>query len=172
MSEVVIAFCLQKSYFNPKGTCYLGDAADTLKVRLVDYLKSAKKNNSIIYMVREIHSKEDKFFMAGKTHSLVGSVDVEIPEAFKPYLKLIINTTTYNSLYKTALDSELNKIKPSKISLVGLQTHTFVMFTAEELRNRGYSVSLIEPLTMAEDDYLHALGITILKNYLAVNIVQ
>lgn len=170
MSEVVLAFCLQRSYFNPEGTCYIGDKAGILKVRLKEYLKSAKQKNSIIYMIREIHASNDKFFKSTRTHSIVGSKDLEIPEVFKPYTKLIINTTTYNAFYKTALDSELNKIKPTKVHLVGLGTHTFIMFTAEELRNRGYQVSIIEPLVMAEDEYLHGLGITILKNFLSVDI--
>jgi len=172
MTDVILAFCLQKSYFSPKGSCYLSDKVETLKVRLKEYLRSAKSNNSIIYMIREIHSSEDKFFKGTKTHSLVGSKDLEIPEVFKPYTKIIINTTTYNAFYKTALDSELNKIKPNKVYLVGLETHTFILFTAEELRNRGYQVSLIEPLAMAGDEYLHGLGITMLKNFLAVDIEQ
>jgi nicotinamidase-related amidase len=123
-------------------------------------------------MIRELHAKDDKFFQTDKTHSLVGSKDLEIPEAFKPYTKMIINTTTYNAFYRTPLESELNKIKPRRVYLVGLETHTFIMFTAEELRNRGYEVSLIEPLTTAEDEYLHGLGITMLRNFLAVDIEQ
>jgi len=170
MSDIVLAFCLQKAYFNSQGSRYLGEKAETLKVRLIEYLKSAKLNNSIIYMIRELHHLEGNFFSGIKTHSTVGSIDLEIPEAFKPYLKLIIDSTTYNAFYKTVLDSELNKNKPNKVCLVGLETHTFILFTAEELRNRGFKVSVIEPLTMAEDEYLHGLGVTMLKNYLAVDI--
>jgi nicotinamidase-related amidase len=172
MSAVVLAFCLQKSYFSPKGSCFLGDKADILKTRIVDYLKTSKEKDSTIYLIREVHSSYDKFFCSTKTHSVVGSYDTEIPEAFKPFTKIIINTSTYNALYKTVLESELNKIKPDKISMVGLQTHTNIMFTAEELRNRGYKISLIEPLASSEDDYLHGLGITILKNFLSVDIEQ
>jgi nicotinamidase-related amidase len=172
MSDVVLAFCLQKSYFSDKGTCFLGDHADILKVRLAEYLRSAKEKNNTIYLIREVHPSSDKFFSSSKTHSVVGSFDLEIPEVFKPFIKVIIDTSTYNALYKTALESELNKIKPNKIYLVGLETHTFVMFTAEELRNRGYQVTLIEPLVASMDEYLHGLGVTMLKNFLAVDIEQ
>lgn len=172
MKNVVLAFCLQKSYLDKDGSCYLGDKAETLKVRIKSFLKTLSTNNSIIYMIREMHHKDDKFFQSVKTHSTVGSKDIEIPEVFKPYLRLVIDSTRYNALYRTILESELNKIKPEKIFLIGLETHTFVLFTAEELRNRGYQVVLMEQLCGSEDDYLHALGVTLLRNFLSVDIEQ
>ena len=64
----------------------------------------------------------------------------------------------------------LNKIKPRRVYVIGVETHTNVLFTAEELRNRGYDVKVFEALVMSDDDYLHALGITLLSNTLSVRI--
>ncbi|MBD3261280.1 MAG: isochorismatase family protein [Candidatus Altiarchaeales archaeon] len=168
--EAVIACGIQKAYFNKSGTRYLGEKAEILKVRLVSYLSSLDRKQIATFMVREVHQPDDKFYLRTKSHSLVGTPDIEIPEVFKPHIKMVINTTRPGALYATPLESELNKIKPSRIYIVGVETHTNVLFTAEELRNRGYDVKAFEALMTSEDDYLHALGITLLANTLSVRI--
>lgn len=169
MSNVVIALGMQKAYFNPKGNRYLGERAETLKVRLEEYLRKLGKQD-IIFYTREIHQPNDTFYRGVRSYGMVGSEDVEIPEAFKPYVKFVVNTSRHSAFYMTALESELHKIKPEKVFLVGVETHTSVLFTAEELRNRGYNVTVYESLVGAEDDYLHTLGINLLSNALSVTI--
>lgn len=169
MSNLIIACGIQKAYLHPGGSKYIGNkVSDTLDARLKSFFKSINKENNTVFLVREVHQPDDKFFCNKKTQSIVGSLDVQIPEFFLSYSKFIINTIRYNTLYKTPLESEIYKIKPEKIILVGFETHTMVLFTAEELRNRDYNVVVIEPLIAAEDDYLHAVGMTIMRNFLSV----
>lgn len=172
MSSVILGCGLQNTYFNKDGSKYLGEKSEILKIRIGSYLKSLNKDRDRVYLLREIHRPDDKFFSGGITHSLAGTKDIEIPETFKANAKLIFNVSTYNAFYKTLLDSELNKIKPEKVVLVGVETHTTVLFTAEELRNRGYDTYVVEPLVSAEDEYLHAVGMTLLKNFLAVGVSE
>ena len=168
--NVILAFKLQKAYFHANGSNYLGERADTLKVRILDYFKKLDLSNNVIYFIREVRSPGDNFFRCQKTHSVVGSIDVDIVEVFKPYLKLIINVSRYNAFYKTMLEAELVRLKPDKVFMIGLNTSDSILFTAEELRNRGYNTKVIEPLTMSEDDYLQSLGIVLLKNMLCVDV--
>lgn len=170
--NLVIGCGLQKAYFHPKGYRYLGEKADILDVRLQSYFKSLSLEKNVVYILREIHQPDDLFFIDKKSGSLVGSDDIEIPEFYKSYCKFVYNIIRYNGFYKTPLDSEVYKLKPEKVYIVGVETHTTVLFTAEEFRNRGYSVIVVEPLVLAKEDYLHAVGITLLKNYLSVNIQQ
>ena len=172
MSVAVLAFGLQKSYLHSQGSRFLGAKADIYKVRILDYLRSLNKNDFKVYLIREVHQVDDAFYSRTKTHSIVGSKDVEIPEEYKPYINFIVNTNRYNAFYKTALESELHKIKPERVCLLGFETHTNVLFTAEELRNRDYNVHLIEPLVTAEDDYLHSIALTMMVDFLAVDIKQ
>jgi len=170
--NVVIACGLQKAYLHPQGTKYFGEKSDIMRVRIKDYLKSLDFSQNILYLLREIHQTNDNFFSNTVTHSIVGTKDTEIPEEIKPYVKIVVDVTRYSGFYKTLLESELHKIKPKNIYLLGFETHTLILFTAEELRNRGYKVTLLEPLIASEDDYLHAMGITLMKNFLAVDIKQ
>lgn len=168
--NIVIAFKLQKTYFHPEGSKYFGDRADTLNVRLLEFFKKLDLTKNVIYFVREIRSTDDKFFGSQKTHSLVGSKDVEFLESFKPYIKFIINVSRYNAFYKTMLEAELTRINPDMVTLIGVNTNDSILFTAEELRNRGYNTKIIEPLTASEDEYLQSLGVILLKNLLGVDV--
>ena len=168
--DVVIACGMQRAYFHELGGRYFGDKIDILRIRLLDYLSSAMNPATTIFFIREVHQGADEFFKGSKTYGQVGSPDIEIPEVFKHFPKFIINTTRYSGFYKTPLESELAKLKPKRVSLVGVETHTNVLFTAVDLRNRGYAVTIPEPLVVSEDDYMHSCGINILSNVLSVDV--
>lgn len=170
--NVIVACGLQKAYFHKDGSRYMGEKSDIMKVRIKDYLKTVDFNNVVLYFLREIHQTNDTFYANTKTHSIVGSKDIEIPDDIKPYVKIIVDVNRYNGFYKTMLESELYKIKPKMVYLLGFETHTTILFTAEELRNREYNVTVLEPLVTSEDEYLHANAITLMKNFLSVNIAQ
>jgi len=166
--DAVIACGLQNAWFSKKGSMYLGDRADVLKVRMESYLREQRARGGLIFGVREVHHASDTFYRRGRSHSVVGSHDVDIPEAFKPHLKLIVNATRPSAFFATMLDSELGKARPERVHVVGLETHMAVLFTAEELRNRDYEVVVPEALTSSSDEYLHALGVNLLANSLSV----
>lgn len=167
--NIIIGVGLQRAYMHKRGTKYLGETAEILKVRLLDFFKRSK-SGSVIFLTREIHQTNDTFFKRDRSHSVVGSPDVEIPEVFKAFPNFIVNTNRYSAFYKTALEAELRKKKPEKITLVGVETQGGVLFTAEELRNRGYDVTVPEALIASSDPYLHAAGINILSNVLSVDV--
>jgi nicotinamidase-related amidase len=166
--DVVVACGIQHAYFGKTGTRYLGEKADVLKVRIESFLKQEHGRGSLIFAAREVHQPDDPFYRQMKSHSVVGSQDIEIPEAFKPYIKLVVNTTRPSAWYATMMESEMHKAKPSKVFVLGVETHLAVLFTAEEFRNRGYEVIVPEALTASDDDYLHALGVNLLANSLSV----
>lgn len=170
MKTLLLACGIQKSYLHPKGSNFLGEKSEIYDIRFKSYLKDSINNDTIVFIVREVHQTADSFFSNEKTTSIVGSLDIEVPEFYKSYSKLFINTMRYNALYSTPLESEIYKIKPESIVLIGFETHTTILFTAEELRNRGYSVTVIEALTTSRDEYLHAAGITLMKNFLSVTV--
>lgn len=170
MSDLLIACGIQNAYLHPEGSKYLGEQAEIMDTRLKSYFKTSLKPGTTVYIVREVHQPDDSFFLEEKTHSVVGTRDIQIPEFYKAYSKLFINTMRYNALYRTPLESEIYKLKPERIILVGFETHSIVLFTAEELRNRNYPVFVVEALTTSNDEYLHAMGITIMRNFLSVEI--
>lgn len=167
--DVVIGLSLQKSYFSKDGAQYLGENADNLKIRLKEYF-SLIDTKYMVFFTREIHQTSDSFYRSTRSHAIVGSSDIEIVENLKPYPKFMFNTSRYNSFFMTPLESELKKTGAKRVYLVGVETHTNILFTAEELRNRGYEVTVYEPLVASLDSYMHAAGINLLSNVLSVDV--
>ena len=170
--NLVICCGFQKSYLHPEGSQYLGEKATVLDTRLKSYFKTLNTSENLVYLLREVHQPDDTFFLNKKSGSLVGSDDIEIPEFYKAYSKNVYNISRYNAFYKTPLDSEVYKLKPEKVYILGVETHGAVLFTAEEFRNRGYNVYVVEPLTASREDYMHANGIIMLRNTLNATILQ
>lgn len=171
MSKVTIACGLQKTYLHARGSSYLGDGVLKFKDRWLDHIKSSKRRGDLIFFTREIFNKDDPFLSGITTRSLVGTDDTHIIDKYKEYIDFIVNVNRYDALYMTSLSSELNKIKPDEITLIGVETHTSILFTAQSLRNRDYTVKVPESLTTASDDYLHAIGITIMSDALGVEVI-
>jgi Amidases related to nicotinamidase len=165
--DVLLVMNPQNSFLDKAGTMYLGEKAETLKVRLADLLKDFARPKIFF---REVHAMEDNFFSADKTHSIATTSDVLVEESLKKYADMFMDKARYSAVYETRLDTQLKQMGAHKIGIVGLETHTSVLFTAEKLRNMAYDVTVIEPCTMSRDDYLHGYAITLMKHFLGVKI--
>lgn len=167
--EIMFVFCPQNSYLNPGGSVYMGEQAEILKVRLVDYL-SHYHGKTLFF--REKRAESDDFFCNDKTHSIVNSFDYHICEELKPHAHTIIDKIRYNAFFETDLEGFLKREKINSVLISGLETQTSILFTAEELRNRGYNVTVIEPLVVSRDVYMHQTSISLMANYLGVKIYE
>lgn len=165
--DIILVMNPQNSFFSPTGSVFMREKAEILKIRLIDFLKGFSKTKIFL---RETHAMEDTFFRSDKTHSIANEEDYQIHEALKQYADIIENKIRYSALYETHILSEIMKRKAKNIGIIGVETHTSVLFTAEELRNRNYEVTVIEPCVMARDDYLHGYAITLMRHYLGVKI--
>ena len=165
--DILLAMNLQNSFLDKAGTIYMGEKAEILKVRLVDYLATYKGKKLFF---REIHAMQDNFFVNDKTHSVATTPDCVIHPMLKNLATTFMDHTRYDPFYKTDLDTHLKKEKVESVTLVGLETHTSVLFAAESLRNRGYAVTVIEPCCMSRGDYMHDYAVTLMANFLGVRI--
>jgi len=165
--EILVVMCLQNSYFDPKGSIYMGEKADSLRIRLEDYLSSYPGKRVFF---REKHGEADDFFSNDKTHSIVNSHDFHVYESFKKYADIFYDKERFSGFYNTGFEIFVKKERVSAATIVGVETHTSVLFTAEELRNRGVVVSIIEPLLASRDDYMHNSAISLMVNNLGVRV--
>lgn len=158
--DVLLIMNPQNSFFSPQGSVYMGEKAEILKVRLRDYLSNFSKPKLFF---REKHAMQDQFFIGDKTHSIVTSYDFDVVDELKKYATIFYDKTKYNALFDTNLESDLKQKSVKFVGLAGIETHTSVLFTAEDLRNKGYEVEVIEPCTMSRDDYFHGYALNIMQ---------
>ena len=161
--------CPQNSFLSPQGSVYLGERADVLRVRLADYLGSFAKTKVFL---QEKHAQEDTFFIADKSHSIATTEDYQVHPDLKKYADFFSDKTRYDAFFGTPFDAFLRQKRVHHVGLIGVETHTSVLFTAEELRNRGYEVSVVEPCTAARDEQLHGFAISLMRHWLGVRITN
>jgi nicotinamidase-related amidase len=165
--DILLIMNPQNSFLAETGSVYMGEKAEILKIRLADYLS---RFSGLKIFFREKHAMEDSFFSTDKTHSVVNTYDFGIPDSLKKYASEYWDKIRYNAFYNNDLESFLAQKRIKHIGILGVETHTSVLFTAESARNMGYEVSIIEACTMARDDYFHNSAISIMKNFLGVRI--
>lgn len=167
--DILLVMNPQNSFFSPNGAVYMGEKAEILKIRLLDFIKGFRRTKIFL---RETHAMEDDFFVTDKTHSIANEEDFQIHSDLQGFANIVENKTRYCALYETHILAEIIKKKAKHIGIVGVETHTSVLFTAEELRNRNYEVTVIEPCVMSRDDYLHGYAIMLMRHYLGVRITD
>lgn len=165
--ETVLVMCPQNSYLSPTGTVYMGERAEILKIRLIDFLKDFKGKRVFF---REKRSLEDTIFANDKTHSLAASDDFHVESSLKEYADLFFDKIRHSAFFGTKLEEHLVREKVNSVFLVGLETHTSILFTAEELRNRKIDVTIIEPLIMSRDQYMHSCAVSIMIHCLGIKV--
>ena len=165
--DIILVMNAQNSFLSKNGSVYMGEKAETLKVRMVDYLSGYPRKK--VFCV-EKHAQGDSFFVNDKTHSIATTEDTVVPEPVKRYANYFFDKTRYSAFHNTDFEPFLKREGVLHAGIMGVETHTSVLFTAEELRNRGYEVTVIEPCTMSRDDFMHAYAITLMKNFLGVRV--
>lgn len=167
--DILLVMNPQNSFLSETGSVYMGEKAEILKIRLIDLLSRFTKK--VIYF-REKHAIEDQFFISDKTHSITNTNDFFICDSLKKYASEIIDKTRYNAFFETPLERTLLQLKVKHVGIVGVETHSSVLFTAEELRNRLYEVTVIEPCVVSRESYLHSSSITLMCHFLGVRITN
>jgi len=166
--DVLLVMNPQNSFFDETGSVYMGPKAEVLKVRLVDLLSNFSKTKVFF---REKHAPEDTFFVGDKTHSIATTFDYDAYEGLRKHANLFFDKTRYNALYNTQLEAFLKQKNVKRVGLAGVETHTSILFTAEDLRNKGYEVTVIEPCVMSRDDYFHGYAINVMRHFLGVRVI-
>ena len=165
--DMLFVMNAQDCFLSPQGTVYLGEAAETLKIRMASYLSTYSGKRLFL---REVHAMDDTFFVNESTHSIATTQDCAICSQLKDKASDFFDHFRYDSFHGTSLESYLKREKVTSVTMIGVETHTSILFTAESLRNRGLSVTVIEPCCMSRDNYMHDSAISIMVNYLGVRI--
>jgi nicotinamidase-related amidase len=168
--NVLILLNFQWNYFSSNGSAYLGPKAKDLKIRIVEFVNTLDRRAWSVVQSKDIRSPEDDFYAHQKTQCTVGSKDIIMLDGITFPGILVVPATRPSAVYKTQLLNEIKKHNTEEIAIIGTETHAAVLFTASDLKLAGYKVTVVEPLTMSRDDYLHNSAISVLSDTVGVKI--
>lgn len=168
--NVVVCLNLQVNYFGTKGTSYLGEQAKVVKTRIIEELRRLPKEEFEVIHVRNVRSPEDTFYSHEATQNVVGTLDIQMVEGLPPCSSILVSATRPSAVWRTPLLTEIKKLEPGCVYLVGAETNSAVLFTAADLRYLGYNVRVPEPLVVARDSYVHSFAVSQMADVLGVHI--
>ena len=173
--KALLIIDLQRDFVDPGGALYFEGAES-----VVDYIKKLaekfKKDELPIITTQDWHDENDEEFKVWPRHCVAESEGARLTEKLEKALEGYekhhsIKKTRFSAFYKTDFDDLIKKLGIDEFDVVGVVTHICVMFTVEELRNRGYRVRVHEKGVKSYDEELHRAAMRIMKEVLGAEVV-
>ncbi len=174
MPDALIVIDMQNDFVEKGGALYFGEA-ESVKPVIVDCVKDRLEKGYEIFFTQDWHESYDDEFEIFPPHCVKETPGAELFEGLKftasvhSHVKFV-KKTRFSAFYGTELDEELKRLSPRKIEVCGVVTNICVLFTVEELRNRGYHVVVYENGVASYDGSLHRFSISQMKDVLGAEI--
>lgn len=168
--DIILAMNLQVNFFGTQGTSYLGADAEVRLASIREYLGSVDLDRYALLYSLDIRAPQDRFYETHKTQCIVGSPDIMLMPGLPKGQSGTLITKRPSALFETPLLVYLNKFEPDKVVLIGAETNVGILFTAFDLRMKGFNVVVYEPLAVSRDEYLHNSAISTLVDSLGVEV--
>lgn len=138
-----------------------------------ELLERKKKQGCEILFLADNHKKNDLEFKMFPKHCIEGTDETNVIEELREFLTSnnCIKKTRYSGLFGTKLEETLDAIKPDEIILVGIYADICVLYTAADLRNRDFKVTIPRDCAMTLTGIDEAI-FKHMKDILGVNIVE
>ena len=173
--EALIIVDVQNDFAKPGGTLYFPGAERVISP-ILELVKEFRENRLPIIYTRDWHEDNDYEFGIWGVHCLhdtKGSEIVdELKEALKGYERAFeVKKSRYSAFYGTNLEFLLKELGITKVQVVGLVTHICVLFTVEELRNRGIETIVHSNCVDSFDKEMHKFALREMEEVLLAKVI-
>ncbi|ABS60492.1 MULTISPECIES: cysteine hydrolase family protein [Fervidobacterium] len=166
---------LQNDFAKPGGALYFPGAENVIP-NIVKIVEEFKAQNLPIIYTKDWHEDNDYEFSIWGVHCLHDTHGSEIVDELKKALedyqnKYEIKKSRYSGFYGTNLDELLKKLGVTEVHVGGLVTHICVLFTVEELRNRGIETIVHSNCVDSFDKSMHEFALREMKEVLLAKVI-
>jgi len=166
---------LQNDFAKPGGALYFPGAENVIPP-ITELVERFKERDLPIIYTRDWHEDNDYEFSIWGTHCLHDSIGSEIVDEVKKSLQdyekaYEIKKSRYSAFYGTDLENLLRNMDIDEVHVGGLVTHICVLFTVEELRNRGIETYVRSDCVNSFDKFMHDFALKEMKEVLLADII-
>ncbi len=173
--KALILVDLQNDFVKPGGALYFAGAEKVIAPVLFHFERNLKEGNVII-TTQDWHDPDDAEFKLWPSHCVKDTYGarliVELEQRLQGYAKHhAIKKNRYSAFFNTELDQKLKELSISEVEICGVVTHICVLFTVEELRNRGIKVIVHKDAVASYDQKLHEFALRMMSEILGAEVV-
>ena len=174
MPDLLVIVDMQNDFVTKGGALYFEKAEDVKPV-VLDCVKNHVEKDENIIFTQDWHEKDDEEFKLFPPHCVKNTWGAELFDELKELVQgydkaFFVRKKKFSAFYGTDLDEKLKELSPTKIEVCGVATNICVLFTVEELRNRGYEVILYENGVSSYDEKLHEFALSQMRDVLGAKI--
>ncbi|MEN3008343.1 isochorismatase family cysteine hydrolase [Pseudothermotoga sp.] len=173
--KALLLIDLQKDFVEAGGALYFSGAERVLSP-VSELIEDYKRKNFPIITTQDWHEENDEEFKIWPKHCVKESKGAELTEPLKKLLTgyvnhIAIRKTRYSAFYGTNFEEVLKSKGISEVEVCGVVTHICVLFTVEELRNRGIKVIVRKDGVASYDEEFHKCALRLMKEVLRAEVI-
>ncbi|AEH51870.1 cysteine hydrolase family protein [Pseudothermotoga thermarum] len=173
--KALILIDIQNDFVKPGGALYFAGAERVIAPAL-SHLEEHLKAGSLIITTQDWHEPDDDEFKLWPPHCVRDTEGAELVEQIKEKLAgyskhISIKKNRYSAFYGTDLEQKLKEFGITEVDVCGVVTHICVLFTVEELRNRGLKVKVFKDSVASYDHQLHEFALRMMREILGAEVV-
>ena len=166
---------LQRDFVEPGGALYFPGAESVLPP-VLDLVKKYREQNLPIITTQDWHEENDAEFQIWPKHCVKDGAGAELVKALKESLSgyekhLTVRKTRYSAFYGTNFEKIIESYGIDEVEVCGVVTHICVLFTVEELRNRGIRTIVRKDAVASYDEGLHACALKLMREILRAEVI-
>ena len=143
MKGCLIVIDMLRDFIEEDGVLYCGPASRVVIPHVADRVKTYRDKGWPVIFACDAHDEKDREFEMFPPHAVRGSRGSEIiPEIDVAPGDHVVSKTRFSAFHETALADILRTEGVTEVEVAGVCTSICVMFTAEDLRNRDYPVTV------------------------------
>jgi nicotinamidase/pyrazinamidase len=166
---------LQRDFVEPGGALYFPGAEGVLPP-VLSLVEEYKRHNLPIITTQDWHEEDDAEFQIWPKHCVKNSSGAELVKVLKESLSgytkhVSIHKTRYSAFYGTNFEKIIESYGIDEVEVCGVVTHICVLFTVEELRNRGVKTIVRKDGVASYDKDLHVCALRLMHEILRAEVI-
>ena len=156
MPQAILVVDMLNDFVRPDGALSVPGAQEIIP-NIQRELRQARQEGQTVIYVCDAHDPDDIEFQRYPAHALEGDFGAEIISELAPQPgEAVINKKRLSVFFNTELDGVIRRVKPEKVTVVGVVTHICVMEAVAGLCDRDIPARVPKDCVADFDEELEA----------------
>jgi len=167
---------MQKDFVETGGSLSFSNGSAIVKPVLA-LTEEFVEHGDVVFTTQDWHDENEEEFALWPKHCVKESEGARLihplEEMLSSYKKhYTIHKKHYSAFHGTNFDKLLKEMRIDEMHVCGVVTHICVLFTVEELRNRGIKVKVYKRAVASPDRGFHDCALRLMKEVLGAEVVE